>query len=86
MNYSFNALLKVPSMRSTTFSLIILYGNVVHRIEKSYLNKLVQRNPLHFNLLNTSLEFEVSYTVPQYFITSDLMAVRRENNNKENLQ
>ena len=60
------------------FSFIRLCGNVVYRVEKSYVDKLVARNPLHFNLLSTSPEFfndqnqflfEVSYTVLQYLIT-----------------
>ena len=50
----------------------------VYRVEKSYVDKLVARNPLHFNLLSTSPEFfidqnqflfEVSYTVSQYRMT-----------------
>ena len=74
----FNALLKVHSIKSRSFSLIRLCGNVVYRVEKSYVDKLVARNPLHFNLLSTSPEFfidqnqflfEVSYTVSQYLIT-----------------
>ena len=54
--------------------------------------KLVARNPLHFNLLSTLPEFlidhnqvlfEVSYTVSQYLMTWDLIAVRQEVNNLE---
>ena len=63
---------------------------MVYRVEKSY--KLVARNPLHFNLLSTSPEFfidqnqflfEVSYTVSQYRMKWDLIAVRQEVNKLE---
>ena len=54
VNHSFNALLNVHSIKSSIFSLIRLCGNVVYRVEKSYVDKLVARNPLHFNLLSTS--------------------------------
>ena len=56
------------------------------------MDKLVARNPLHFNFLSTSPEFfidrnqflfEVSYNVSQYLITRDLIAVRQEVNNLE---
>ena len=56
------------------------------------MDKLVARNPLHLNLLSTSPEvfidkkqflFEVSYTVSQYLITRDLIAVRQEVNTLE---
>ena len=56
------------------------------------MDKLVARNPLQCNLLRTSPEFfidqnqflfEVSYTVSQYIITLDLIAVRQEVNNLE---
>ena len=58
MSHSFfNALLNVHSIKSSIFSLIILCGNVVYRVEKSYVDKLVARNPLHFNLLSTFPEF-----------------------------
>ena len=60
------------------FFLIRLCGNVIYRVEKSYVDKLVARNPLHFNLLSASPEcfidqnqflFEVTYTVsPECFI------------------
>ena len=30
---------------------------MVYSVEKSYVDKLVARNPLHFNLLSTSTEF-----------------------------
>ena len=61
----FNALLKVHSIKSRSFSLIRLCGNVVYRVEKSYVDKLVARNPLHFNLLSTSPEF---FIVQKIFI------------------
>ena len=93
MNHSFYALLKVHSIKSRSFSLIRLCGNVVYRVERSYVDKLVALNPLHFSLLNTSTEcfffyqnqflFEVSYTVSQYVMTQDLIAVRQEVNNLE---
>ena len=63
---------------------------MVHRVEKSYVDKLVARNPLHISLLSTSPEvyidqnqflFEVSYTVTH--MTLDLIAVRQEVNNLE---
>ena len=57
MNIVFNALLKVHSIKSRSFSFIRLCGNVVYRVVKSYVNKLVERNPLHFNLLSTLPEF-----------------------------
>ena len=53
------------------------------------MDKLVARSPLHFNLLSTSPEFfidqnqflfEVLYTVSQYLMTLDLIAVRQEVN------
>ena len=56
VNHSFNALLNVHSIKSSVISLIRLCGNVVYRVEKSYVDKLVARNPLHFNLLSTSPE------------------------------
>ena len=75
MNHCFNALLKVHSIKSRSFSLISLCGKCcIYRVEKSYVDKLVARNPRHFNLLSTSPEFfidqnqflfEVSYTVSQ---------------------
>ena len=58
VNHSFNALLKVH-YQIQKFSLIRLYGNVVYRVEKSYVDKLVARYPLHFNLLSTSPEFSI---------------------------
>ena len=76
-NY-YSKVLKVHSIKSRSFSLIRLCDKVVYRVEKSYVDKLVARNPLHFNLLSTSPEFfidqnqflfEVSYTVSQYLIT-----------------
>ena len=66
----FNALSKVHSIKFRNVSLIVLCGNVVYRVEKSYVDKFVAQNPLHFNLLSTSPElcidknqflFEVSY-------------------------
>ena len=87
MNHIFNALLKVHSIKFRSFSLIRLCGNVVYRVEKSYVDKLVARNPLHFNLLSTSPElfidqnqflFEVSYTVSQYLTTCNLIAEDRK--------
>ena len=66
------------SVYRTIGPLVRLCGNVVYRVEKSYVDKLVARNPLHFNLLSTSPEFlidqnqflfEVSYTVSQYLKT-----------------
>ena len=65
---------------------------MVYRVEKSYVDKLVARNLIHFSLLSTSPEFfidqnqflfEVSYTVSQYLMTWDLIAVRQEVNNLE---
>ena len=49
------------------------------------MDKLVTRNPLHFNLLNTSpdFSFEVSNTVSQYRMLLDLTEVRKEVNNLE---
>ena len=43
VNHSFNALLKVHSIKSRSFSLIRLCGKVVYRVEKSYVDKLVAR-------------------------------------------
>ena len=63
MNHSFlNAYLKVHIINSRLFSLIRLCGNVVYRVEKSYVDKLVARIPLHFNLLSTSPEFLLTKT------------------------
>ena len=67
----------VHSIKSRSFSLIRLCGSVVYSVEKSYMDKLVAWNPLHFNLLSTSPEFlltktnffEVSYTVSQCLMT-----------------
>ena len=42
--------------------LVRLCGNVVYRVEKSYVDKHVARNPLHFNLLSTSPEFLLTKT------------------------
>ena len=56
------------------------------------MDKIVARKPLSFSLLSTSPEFfidqniyfpDLSYTVSQYFMTLDLMAVRQEVNNFE---
>ena len=66
----------------------------IYRVEKSYVDKLVACNLLDFNLLSTSPEFfidqnqflsKVSYTVSQYRMTWDLIAVRQEVNNLESL-
>ena len=62
MCHSFNALLKVHSIKSRKFSLIRLCGNAVYRVEKSYVDKLVARNTLHFSLLSTSLECFIAKT------------------------
>ena len=51
---------------------------MVYRVEKSYVDKLVVRNPLHFNLLSTSPELFIDKT---YDI--DLIAVRQDVNNLE---
>ena len=57
MNHSFfNALSKVHSIKSRSFPLIRLCGNVVYRVEKSYVDKLVAQNPINFSLLRISLE------------------------------
>ena len=46
-------------------------GNVVYRVEKSYVDKLVVWNPLDFNLLSfidqNQFLFEVSYAVSSIF-------------------
>ena len=77
VNHSFNALLKVHSIKSRSFYLFKLCDNVVYGVENSYADKLVARNPLHFSLLSTSPKlfidqnqflFEVSYTVSQYLM------------------
>ena len=44
-------------IKSLSFSLITLCGKVVKRAEKSYVDKLVVRSPLNFNLLITSPDF-----------------------------
>ena len=66
VNHIFNALLKAHSFKSRSFSLIRLCGNVVYRVEKYYVDKLVERNPLHFNLLCTSPEFFIDQN--QFFL------------------
>ena len=57
------------------------------------MDKLVAWKPLSLSLLRTSPEFfidqniffpDLSYTVSQYFITLDLIAVRQEVSNFEN--
>ena len=62
MNYNSNALSKVNSVKSSFFSLIRLCGNVVYRIEKSYMDKLVAWNPLNFSLLSISTDFLLTKT------------------------
>ena len=43
------SLSKVCSLNSFSFSLIILKGNIVKRVEKSYVDTLYARKPLDFN-------------------------------------
>ena len=87
VNHGFNALLKVPSIKSRSFSLIRLCGNVVYIVEKSCVDKLVVWNPLHFNLLSTSPEFLLTktnfYLMFHTLSHSILIAVRQEVNNLE---
>ena len=42
--------------------LIRFCGYVVYRVQKPYVDKLVARNPLHFNLLSTSPEIFLTKT------------------------
>ena len=58
MKHNFDSLLKVHSIIPRSFSLIGLWDNVVYSVEKSYVDKLVARNHLHFNfnVLSTSLK------------------------------
>ena len=62
------------------------------QVEKSYVDKLIFRNPLKFNLFITSPEFiidqkkfllDLSQTFSQYLMTWVLTAVRQEVNNLE---
>ena len=53
----FNVVLNVHSIKHRLFSLIRIYVNVVYRVERSYVDKLITRNTLHFHLLSTSSEF-----------------------------
>ena len=59
VGYGKPSLSKDHSIQSLSFSLIKLCGKVVSMVEKSYVDKLVARNPLNFNLLITSPEFLV---------------------------
>ena len=76
----FYALLNVHSIKSSIFSLNQIMWQCGIQSRKLYVDKLVARNPLHFNLLSSSPEifidqnqvlFEVSYTVSQYDMRFD---------------
>ena len=49
--------LEILSIKSTTLSLIRLWGKVVYNVEKSYVDRLDSRKPRDFNLFITSHEF-----------------------------
>ena len=51
------SLWKVSSIKSTSLSLIRLWGKVVYYVEKSYVDKLDARKPRDFSLFSTSHEF-----------------------------
>ena len=59
----FNALLNAHSIKSRNFPLIRLCGNVVNRVEKAYVDKLVARDPLDNNLLSTSPDFLLTKSI-----------------------
>ena len=44
-------------LKSTSLSLIRLWGKVVYNVEKSYVDRLAARKPRDFNLFITSHEF-----------------------------
>ena len=48
MNHSFNALLNVQSIKSSSFSLIRLCGNVVYRVEKIVCRQARRTEPFTF--------------------------------------
>ena len=52
-----NKFIEIKNCLSDWFVIFVICGNVVYRVEKLYVDKLVARNPLHFNLLSTSQEF-----------------------------
>ena len=70
---------KTPSLeKSTSLSLIRLWGKVVYNVEKSYVDRLAARKPHDFDLFITSHEFlidqkrflpDLSQTFSQYLIT-----------------
>ena len=43
----------------------------MYRVEKSYVDKLVARNPLHFNLLSTSPEFFIDQNQFLFEVSKD---------------
>ena len=51
------ALRKILSIKSTSLSLIRLWGKVVYNVGKSYVDRLDARKPCDFNLFITSHEF-----------------------------
>ena len=57
-NIKGRSLRKVISIKSTSLTLIRLWGKVVYYVEKkSYVDKLDARKPRDFTLFNTSREF-----------------------------
>ena len=57
MQYKENILFKILSMKSTSLSLIRLWGKAVYNEEKSYVDRLAARKPRDFNLFIISHEF-----------------------------
>ena len=65
-----------PLIKSSSFSSIRLCGNVVYKVEKSYVDKLVTRYLLHFSLLSTSPEFFIDqnqfYFIHRLLVSYDM--------------
>ena len=58
MQYKENLLFgKKNSIKSTSLSLIRLWGKVVYNVEKSYVDRLAELKPRDFNLFITSHVF-----------------------------
>ena len=53
---------KTTQLNLLSFSLIKLCGKVVKSVEKSYVDKLVSRNPFNFNILVISPELLIDQT------------------------
>ena len=56
---------KILSNKSTSLSLIRLWGRVVYNVEKSYVDTLAARKPRDFKLIHTF------YEIPGYLISDN---------------